>query len=162
MNMDFEREIVSIYPWLVRIARKYCCSIQDAEDLANETVYKALLNRDNFDIGRPLKPWCEAIMINTYITCYNRKALIHFVNYEDVYHIVSHSVTSDRILLHELFSIIRRSALRSCCIECVILCAKGYSYCEISQIMCIPVATVRSRISLGRNVLRKELGIVNQ
>lgn len=53
--MDFEREIIAIYPWIIRVARKYCWSMQDAEDLANDTVYKALLNKDKFEIGRPLK-----------------------------------------------------------------------------------------------------------
>ena len=39
--MDFEKEIALIYPWIVKVARKYCWSTQDAEDLANDTVYKA-------------------------------------------------------------------------------------------------------------------------
>ena len=60
--MDFEKEIALLYPWIVKVARKYCWSIQDAEDLANDTVYKALLNKDKFESGRPLKPWCEVIM----------------------------------------------------------------------------------------------------
>ena len=46
--MDFEKEIALLYPWIVKVARKYCWSIQDAEDLANDTVYKALLNKDKF------------------------------------------------------------------------------------------------------------------
>lgn len=87
--MDFEKEIALLYPWIVKVARKYCWSIQDAEDLANDTVYKALLNKDKFESGRPLKPWCEVIMQNTYITNYNRKSIIRFVDYDDVCQVVS-------------------------------------------------------------------------
>lgn len=157
--MDFEREIIDIYPWIIRMARKYCWSMQDAEDLANDTVYKALLNKDKFEVGRPLKPWCEVIMQNTFITNYNRKSIIRFVDYDnDAYHVMSIRIASERAFLHEILSVIRRCALKSCCIECVLLRAKGYSYEEISQLLNIPVTTVRSRISFGRELLRRELG----
>lgn len=156
--MDFEMEVASIYPWIVKIARKYCWSIQDAEDLANETVYKVLLNKSKFQNGKPLKPWCEVIMLNTYITDYNRKSLIRFENYERVYQIASSHLTTDRILFHDILSAIRRCSLKSCCIECVLMYAKGYSYDEISKILNIPASTVRSRIAFGRELIRRELG----
>lgn len=155
--MDFETEIALLYPWIVRVARKYCWSTQDAEDLANDTVYKALLNKDKFESGRPLKPWCEVIMQNTYITSYNRKSIIRFVDYDDAFQVMSLRVASERTLLHEVLSVIRRCAFKSCCIECVLLSAKGYSYDEISQMLNIPITTVRSRISFGRELLRREL-----
>ena len=47
--MDFEKELSEIYPWILKVARKFCCSMQDAEDLAGDTVYKLLVNRDKFD-----------------------------------------------------------------------------------------------------------------
>lgn len=156
--MNFEMEIASIYPWILRIARKYCWSTQDAEDLANDTVYKALMNKDKFEVGRPLKPWCEVIMQNTYITWYNRKSFIRFVDFEDAFHVVSIQSSSDRALFHETLSVIRRCAFKSCCIECVIMCAKGYSYGDISQVLGVPISTVRSRIAFGRELLRREFG----
>ena len=41
--MDFEKELSEIYPWILKVARKFCCSMQDAEDLAGDTVYKLLV-----------------------------------------------------------------------------------------------------------------------
>ena len=41
--MDFEKELSEIYPWILKVARKFCCSMQDAEDLAGDTVYKPLI-----------------------------------------------------------------------------------------------------------------------
>ena len=55
---DFDEQLSEIYPWVQRTARKFCFSLQDAEDLANDTIYKLLLNRDKFDCSKPLKPWC--------------------------------------------------------------------------------------------------------
>jgi len=45
----------------------------------------------------------------------------------------------------------------SCCIECVLLYAKGYSYDEIAERIGIPVGTVKSRVSAGRKMLREAL-----
>ena len=136
--MDFEKELSDLYPWILRMARRYYYSIQDAEDLASDTVYKMLVNRDKFDRNRDMKPWCLIVMQNTYITQYRRKSLIPFINYPDVV---------------ERLSIIQRCARKSCCIESVTYYAEGYSYDEISDILNIPVGTVRSRISFGRKIL---------
>lgn len=53
--MDFEKELSEIYPWMLCIARKFCKSIQDAEDLAGDTVCKVLTSRDKFDTSKSLK-----------------------------------------------------------------------------------------------------------
>lgn len=157
--MDFEKELAAIYPWILRIARNYCCSIQEAEDLAGDTIYKVLSNKNRFETGRPLKPWCEVIMINTFITSYNRKSLVRFVDYEQAIEHPSYTNTSDTLSFKELVTIIRKCASKSCNIECVIYYAKGYSYDEISEILHIPVGTVRSRIFWGRKILSQEIDI---
>lgn len=143
------------------MAKKFCCNQQDAEDLAGETVYKMLSNRQKFDFSKPIEPWCLAVMQNTYITQYNRKALIRFVDYVDAGVLQQHSscCASSLILAHEILSVIRRCSRRSCCIESVVYSAKGYSYDEISEILQIPVGTVRSRIALARTMLSRELGL---
>jgi len=141
--MDFEKELSEIYPWILRVARKFCCSMQDAEDLAGDTVYKLLVNRDKFDCSKPLQPWCLIVMRNTYIIRYNRNSLIHF--------------TAHSILFDDLVSTIQRCAKKSRCIDSVMYYASGYSYDEISEILNIPVGTVRSRISSGRKMIWHEL-----
>ncbi|WP_300701008.1 RNA polymerase sigma factor [Bacteroides sp.] len=157
--MDFEKELSSIYPWILGIARKYCCSIQEAEDLAGDTIYKVLSNKTRFEHGRPLKPWCEVILINTFITNYNRKTFIRYVDFEKAFELSSYTSIPDILSFKEIVAIIRRCAAKSCSIECVIYYAKGYSYDEISEILHIPVGTVRSRIFLGRKMLSRELDL---
>ena len=43
--------------------------------------------------------------------------------------------------------------------DCVVYYALGYSYKEIGKMVGIPVNTVRSRISYGRELLRNELDL---
>lgn len=155
--MDFEKEISELYPWILCIARKFCKSIQDAEDLAGETVYKMLLNRDKFNPTKPLKPWCLVVMQNTYITQYNRNSLINFVEYDHAMDKLSSDNASNLVMFNDILSAIRRCAQKTCCMESLILCAKGYSYHEISELLNISVVTIRSRISFGRKMLNKEI-----
>lgn len=155
--MDFEKELSELYPWIIRMAKRYHSSMQDAEDLAGDTIYKMLINRDKFDSEKDIKPWCLAVMRNTYITRYNRNALICFTGFADIIEPGSTFDSFSFIIFNDILSLIHRCAQRSCCIESVLYCAKGYSYDEISQILNIPVSTVRSRISFGRKIIKQEL-----
>ena len=156
--MDFEKEVSEIYPWILRVAKRFCRSMQDAEDLAGDTVYKLLVNRDKFDCSKPLQPWCLIIMRNTYIIRYNRNSLIHFTGLDMVDGSAISNCTAHSILFDDLVSIIQRCAKKSRCIDSVMYYASGYSYDEISEILNIPVGTVRSRISSGRKFLLHEIG----
>lgn len=102
--MDFEKELSEIYPWILKVARKFCCSMQDAEDLAGDTVYKLLVNRDKFDCSKPLQPWCLIIMRNTYIIRYNRNSLIHFTGLDMVDGSAISNCTAHSILFDDLVS----------------------------------------------------------
>lgn len=42
---DFNREIADLYPWLFKIARRYCSSVCDIEDLVGDTIYKVFCNK---------------------------------------------------------------------------------------------------------------------
>lgn len=157
LTMDFEKEVSEIYPWILCVARRFCRSMQDAEDLAGDTVYKMLINRDKFDVSKPLKPWCLAVMQNTYITQYNRNSLIHFIGYDSAVEDVSSDYASNLAMFNDVVSAIRRCARKSCCMDSLIYCAQGYSYDEISELLNVPTGTVRSRISFGRKMLYQEL-----
>lgn len=156
--MDFEQELSKIYPWILRVAKRFCWSVQDAEDLAGDTVYKLLVNRDKFDCSKPLQPLCLVVMRNTYIIKYNRNSLIHFTGINTVEENVVSNCTSHSILFDDLIFTIQRCAQKSRCIDSVMYYAKGYSYDEISEILHIPVGTVRSRISSGRKLILQEIG----
>lgn len=156
--MSFEQALLEIYPWIFRVARRFCSSVQDAEDLAGDTVYKILQNQDKFDCSKPMKPWCIAVMQNTYITRYNRNSLIHFTGYDSVKENVTLDCTYESVLFNDLLLTIGRCAQKTCCIDSVMYYAEGYSYEEISEILNILVGTVRSRISSGRKFLLHEIG----
>lgn len=156
--MDLETEVVRHFSWIHAISRKYCKG-ENAKDLAEDTIYKILANKDSFDDSKEFKPWCETIMRNTYITIYNRRSLINYVGYDNAEEMCTDFDSSDYMDMRNACSILRKCARKSNSISCVIDYAKGYSYDEIAEHMNIPVGTVRSRISNGRNIIKREMEI---
>ena len=143
------------YQWIMQSAFKYCRNRMDAEDLAEETILKILTNKHNYDGNKPFKPWCSVIMLNTYITAYNHDSLIRFDDEDKAKNEVSEFDTEQQVRLSEMLGIIDTCRAKSCSVDCVMMYANGYSYDEIACLMCIPVGTVRSRISYGREMLRR-------
>lgn len=161
MDPNFDNEVVEIYPWLLRRAKKYCPFWDDAEDLTGDTICKLLENKSKFREGESLKPWCIIILRNTFLTMYNKQALIRFVSYESVLD-ADISFNSLSSLYHdEILSIISKCTRKTKCMESLVLHVKGYSYDEISLLLNIPVGTVSSRISSGRKILSRELDFMH-
>ena len=157
--MDIGEHVVRHVDWIRRQARFYYTNEEDADDLASETIYKCLNQGRLFDPGRNFKPWIVAIMSNTYITQYNRRRCVMFTRIDDddydIY--AARDRADERASLESIVSVIRKCARKSCCIECVLLYAKGFSYDEIAKMVDIPTGTVKSRIAAGRKILHEAL-----
>lgn len=156
--MSIEELVVQHTAWLRKRARMYYRDINDADDLAGETIYKCLSQGKRFDTAKSFKPWALAIMANTYITQYNRRQCVLFTGLDgcDPF---SESERADQLAaVNRINAVVEDCRRKSCCIECVMLYAEGYDHAEISERLGIPVGTVKSRISAGRKMLRKELG----
>ena len=156
--MGLEQIVIEQYQWILGMARKYCRNIMDAEDLAEDTVYKILSNKSKYDSSKSFRPWCSVIMLNTYITTYNHDSLIRFYSEEKADYIHSYFDADDETLKNELVGIIEKCSRKSCSVDCAVMYAEGYSYEEIAKKMNIPAGTVRSRISYAREMIRKSIG----
>lgn len=154
--MELEQTVVEQYQWILKLAKKYCRNVMDAEDLAGETICKILCNKGKFDSGKSFRPWCSVIMLNTYITLYHHNSLVKFES-EEKASVVSSGSADDMLLMNELESIIEGCRKVSCAVDCALMYAEGYSYDEIAHELEIPCGTVRSRISYARNMIRKRL-----
>lgn len=156
--MDIEDLVVAHAGWIRKAARRYYSDDCDADDLAGETIYKCLSQARRFDSDRSFKPWALTIMENTFKTQYNRRKCVLFTGYGDHGQYVGTECTDQRTSVKRILSIIRECGRKSCCIECVLLYAKGYSYGEIADIVGIPIGTVKSRVAAGRRMLSAALG----
>lgn len=143
----------------------------DAEDLVQDTLFKAFRALDQFQKNTNFRAWIFRILVNTFITAY-RKAikqpqkvsyddLEEFFLYKRLDETVSLQETSKDEFLENLFDDDVKEALESLPYQfrlVVLLCdVEGFSYNEIANIIDAPLGTVMSRLYRGRKLLQRHL-----
>lgn len=156
MRSDIEALIVEDMHWMKLKANYFCGVREDAEDLVCDTICKLLVYADNFHIGEAFRPWALTVMQSIYVNWYNRRRRVLFTSLGE-YDCESNIGADQSVALRQVFSIIRKCARNSRCVECVVLFAKGYTYEEISCSLGIPIGTVKSRVNAGRKLLAEAL-----
>ncbi len=73
-TLDFNRLVVTLSKNLKPYAINLTKDNDDAKDLIQETVYRALMNKEKYAEGTNLKAWLFTIMRNIFINSYRRKA----------------------------------------------------------------------------------------
>lgn len=143
----------------------------DAQDLAQETLIRALKGFNRYNPDLPFDRWIYRIMYNLYVDSLRHQKKRKFEpldeNYNEEIHAkigsggISTIKTPDKILEREELRLQVQQALDSLSPEfrmVIILCdIDGLSYEEISRIMDCSMGTVRSRIHRARRILRKKL-----
>ena len=133
-----------------------------ANDLYQETLYKALANQEKYNVGKNIKAWLFTIMRNIFINDYRRKAKQKtvFDNSANDYLInlkqasVSNAAESSLRMkeiteaVHQLPEIFK-TPFR--------LYFDGYKYQEIADVLAEPLGTVKSRIHFARKLLKERL-----
>ena len=71
-SLEFTSQVQKISSSLRPVAMNLTRDADDAKDLVQETLLKALLNKDKFKAGTNLKAWLYTIMRNTFINNYNK------------------------------------------------------------------------------------------
>ena len=170
---DFEAAAMPFVDSLYNAAYRMARNAQDAEDLVQETYYKAYKYYDKFQEGTNLKAWLFKILKNTFINSYRKKQNVppkaDFADIEGSFEsIVSDEApqqdqtkSPEEALLDKVLDEDVQRALDELSEDyrMVVLLAdlEGFSYKEIAEILDIPVGTVMSRLYRGRRLLETAL-----
>jgi RNA polymerase sigma-70 factor, ECF subfamily len=152
---EFHRLIEGEIPRLRRYARALTRSADRADDLVQETLLRAIAKVHLWQTGTDIRAWLFTIMHNQHVNMV-RRAMRDGANV-DIEQLSSALVaitdpTSSR-QLRELENALSR--LRDEHREVILLVGlEGMSYEAAAQILDVPVGTVRSRLSRGRDELR--------
>lgn len=168
-NDEFVKETLPHESVLYNYALKISGNADDAQDLVQETYYKAFRYFDKFQKGTNSKAWMFMILKNSFINDYRKaKREPQKVDYDLIQNFYE-NVKLDRaqtnnldndfynnLLDDELTKAINR--LPSRMKETFLLCdLEGYSYEEIADLVGCPVGTVRSRLHRARHMLQELL-----
>lgn len=154
----FEQSVVEQLPTLYRVARRLTHNADDAEDLVSGAVQKALQNFESFD-GRHLRSWLVAIMRNELLSDLRYRRRHPTEEFPEDWE----PPTSDG------WSEIAGRLEADCVLAALEAIPENYrlvvhmfdveemTYQEIAEALDIPLGTVRSRLSRGRQMIRHKL-----
>ncbi|MBT8231280.1 MAG: sigma-70 family RNA polymerase sigma factor [Saprospiraceae bacterium] len=147
-------------PFLYKIAYKYTSESEVADDLVQETLYKALKNESSFKKGTNLRAWLSIILRNNFINEYRKKS--RYTNTDDVTTYVGDkekykagNAGISQMHLEYINNAITQ--LPDNLKQPFLYYFDGYSYEEISNMFKVPLGTVKSRIHHARKKLKKSL-----
>src|SRR6195256_2262890 len=73
-TLEFNQLLVNNAEFLKPFAITLTKDSESAKDLFQETLYRALANKDKYNVGTNIKAWLYTIMRNIFINNYRRKA----------------------------------------------------------------------------------------
>ena len=157
---DFKRLLEDQIPRLRRYAIALTRNRDDADDLVQETLMRALAKAHLWQAGTDLRAWLFTMLHNQRVNAVRRAIRAgNAVNVEDV----SGSIvaTTDPTASRTLYELDRAMGQISEEHRQVILLIglEGMSYEDAAEVLGVPVGTVRSRLSRGRDALRTAMGL---
>ena len=73
-TIEFDQLLISNADFLKPFAFTLTRDNESAKDLVQETLYRAISNREKYNVGTNIKAWLYTIMRNIFINDYRRKA----------------------------------------------------------------------------------------
>ncbi|MCB9261582.1 MAG: sigma-70 family RNA polymerase sigma factor [Flavobacteriales bacterium] len=160
--MDISKKITNEQPALSSYAMQLTKNIEDANDLVQETLLKALTYQTRFAEGTNLKGWLYTIMRNSFINNYRRLMRRNtFIDttdntyFLDASDYVTENMGETKFLAKDLEKAIE--TLPEDLKYTFELNMEGFKYHEIAEQLDIPIGTVKTRIFVAKRRLRKLL-----
>jgi RNA polymerase sigma-70 factor (ECF subfamily) len=156
-TIEFNNTLTGLESYLMAFAMNYTKNVEDARDLTQETMLKAIRYKDYYTPKTNFKAWVFTIMKNIFINQYRRKvkAGTIFDNSEDSF--ILNNKTENRnspdnyIASGEIQQ--QLDKLSSEYKEPFEMHYLGFKYKEIADKLNIPIGTVKSRIFIARKKL---------
>ena len=150
---------------LLKLNRTICQQLNSpyySKDLFQETLYRALSNKDKYNVGTNIKAWLYTIMRNIFINDYRKKAKQSvvldnspkdFLIDQTRTKVLNDGVTNLNLrevkqLIYDLPELFRTPFN---------LYFEGYKYNEIAEELNEPLGTIKSRIHFARKILKQKI-----
>ena len=161
-NPEFSQLLVSQADFLKPFAINLTRDTEAANDLYQETLYKALANQEKYNTGTNIKAWLFTIMRNIFINNYRRKAKQKtiFDNSGTDFLLDNKQVTVSNaaesgMRIKEIKKAI--DDLPEIFKTPFLLYFDGYKYNEIADALHEPLGTIKSSIHFARKLLKEQI-----
>ncbi len=149
-------DVVAHIQRLRRYARFLCRDASDADDLVQDTLVKAIARAELFRPGTDLRAWLLSILHNTFVSetraTERRRRPATVFDYDDGYGTAS--AQEANLELQRVMSALDRLPEEQRRVI-LLVSVDGMTTDEVADLLGLPVGTVRSRLSRGREALRR-------
>lgn len=161
-NVDFNEMLVDNAEFLRPFAITLTRDNEAAQDLFQETMYRAIANREKYNVGTNIKAWLYTIMRNIFINNYRRKAkqntiFDHTTNdfLLDYNQVTTANAAEANLKMKEIHGYIHK--LPEIFRNPFLLYFDGFKYHEIADMLGEPLGTIKSRIHFARKLLKAQI-----
>jgi RNA polymerase sigma factor (sigma-70 family) len=161
-TVEFNQMLVNNAEFLKPFAITLTRDSEAAKDLFQETLFRALSNKDKYSVGTNIKAWLYTIMRNIFINNYRRKVKQNtifdstpndFLINQNQSVVANNAESTLRLkdiqeAIHNLPQIFRNPFL---------LYFDGFKYHEIADMLGEPLGTIKSRIHFARKLLKTQI-----
>jgi RNA polymerase sigma factor (sigma-70 family) len=161
-TVEFNQMLVNNTDFLKPFAFTLTRDNEVAKDLLQETMFRALANKDKYNVGTNIKAWLYTIMRNIFINNYRRRVKQNtifdstpndfFLNYQQatVSNDAERTIKMKEIqtAVHNLPEIFKNPFM---------LYFEGFKYHEIAEALHEPLGTIKSRIHFARKLLKEQI-----
>ena len=161
-TVEFDQLLLSNAEFLKPFASTLTRDTETAKDLLQETLYKALANKEKYNVGTNIKAWLYTIMRNIFINNYRRKSKQNtvFDSRPNDFLLNLNQVS----ICNEAISKINIKEIRQAIVDLpeifkdpFLLYFEGFKYHEIAEALNEPLGTIKSRIHFARTLLKAHI-----
>ena len=161
-SIEFNQIVINNSEYLRPFAFTLTRDNETAKDLLQETMFRALANREKYNAGTNIKAWLYTIMRNIFINDYRRKAkqntiLDNSINdfLLDSNQLAVANTAESNLKMKEIQQAVYH--LPDIFRNPFMLYFEGYKYNEIATLLKEPLGTIKSRIHFARKLLKEQL-----
>lgn len=161
-NQEFDTVVTGYSGSLRPFALNLTKNMEEANDLIQDTMFRALSNREKFQEGTNLKAWLFTIMKNIFINNYRRKVKRNTIidTTENLFYLNSSDTLIENGATAKFVMDDMKMAIRELSEEFRVpfmMHFEGFKYHEIAEELRLPLGTVKSRIFFARKELKVKL-----
>lgn len=161
---DFSLQVIDLTDNLKGFAYSLTRNEEDSNDLVQETILKALLNKKGYKSNTNLKAWLYTIMKNIFINNYRKEKKLRLVfdGSKELYQLnvpEPGKMADPERQLQEKEVIMNMLSLDKEFKGPLQMYYQGFKYREIADELELPIGTVKNRIFLGRKMLAEKMAL---
>lgn len=166
-KLTLNHQICNHQSCLEKFAMKFTNDVENANDLVQDTIIKAIRYHYLYKTGTNLRGWLYTIMRNTFINEYRRdsrkNALIQTTDDLTSFQLKQSAANNsgeNKFVMEDINKAMAR--LQPEYSGPFLRYFEGYKYHEIAKELDIPIGTVKTRIHMARQFLKSQLKMYNK